>query len=285
MIDFHTHLTGIVDWFDRDPDLRRAVREVFGFPDPAQPISTFLAAMDEAGIDKAVVLPIDCTSAHACKIYSNELIAEIAAEHPRLIGFGSVDPSTAGAADEVERAIRGLGLRGLKLDPALQGFDIDDREHAYPVYARAQDLGVPIVMHCGLSWAPAGRSSRAHPLRLEAVVHDFPDLRVVIAHAGFPWVDDALMLALKYPGVYLDTAIIYSGRPSDSLRKVLGERIGLDVVRRSLHSKIVFGSNTPRIRPKHMTQAVDALGLDPVTYARIRRTNAETLLGLAGSTR
>lgn len=281
MIDFHTHLTGIVDFYDRDPDLRRAATEVFGFPDPAQPISTFLAAMDEAGIDRAVVLPIDCTSTHGCRVYSNELIAEIAATQPRLIGFGSVDPNLPAAAAEVDRAISGLGLKGLKLDPALQGFDIDDESTAYPVYARAEALGVPIVMHCGLSWAPAGRSSRAHPLRLEPVVHDFPGLRVVIAHAGFPWVDDALMLALKYPGVYLDTAVIYSGRPSDSLRKVLAERVGLDVVRRSLHSKIVFGSNTPRIRPKHMAQAVDGLGLDPLTYTRIRRTNAETLLGMA----
>jgi hypothetical protein len=62
MIDFHTHLTGIVDFLDRDPDLSRAATQVFGFPDPAQPMTTFLAAMDEAGIDRAVVLPIDCTT-------------------------------------------------------------------------------------------------------------------------------------------------------------------------------------------------------------------------------
>lgn len=285
MIDFHTHLAGIVDFFDRDPDLRRAITDVFGFPDPAQPISTFFAAMDEAGIEQAVVLPIDCTTTHGCRMYSNELVAEIAATHDRLIGFASVDPNLETAAADLERAITTLGLRGLKLDPALQGFDIDDRQLAYPVYARAEALRIPIVMHCGLSWTPQGRSSRAHPLRLEAVVHDFPDLKIVIAHAGFPWIDDALLLALKYPGVYLDTAIIYSGRPSDSLRKVFAERIGLDVVRRSLHSKIVFGSNTPRIRPKHMAQAVDGLGLDPLTYTRIRRTNAETLLGIAEGAR
>ena len=280
MIDFHTHLAGIVDFFDRDPDLRRAVTQVFGFPDPAQPMSTFFAAMDEVGIEQAVVLPLDCTTTHGCRVYSNELVAEIAAAYPRIIGFGSVDPNLETAAAEAERAIRRLGLRGLKLDPALQGFDIDDRRLAYPVYAQAEDLGVPIVMHCGLSWAPEGRSSRAHPLRLEPVVHDFPGLKVVIAHAGWPWVDDALLLALKYPGVYLDTAVIYSGRPSDSLGHVMRDVIGLDVVRRSLHHKVVFGSNSPRIRPKHMVQAVRGLGLEPDLEQRIVRANAADLLGL-----
>ena len=79
-----------------------------------------------------------------------------------------------------------------------------------------------------------------------AVVHQFPDLRVVIAHCGYPWVDDALLLALKYEHVYLDTAIIYAGTPVDSLRRVFGERIGVDIVDRALHHKLVFGSTYPR---------------------------------------
>jgi uncharacterized protein len=280
MIDIHTHLTGIVDYLDRDPDLPRAIKTVFGTPGPSQPISTFLAALDTAGIERAVVLPIDCTSAHGCRVYSNELVAEVVAAHPRLIGFASVDPNLEDAQATLRRAVGDLGLAGLKLDPALQGFDIDDRRTAYPVYAACVELGIPILMHCGLSWAPEGRSSRAQPLRLEPVVHDFPDLRVVIAHCGWPWVDEALLLALKYPNVFLDTAVIYSGRPSDSLGHTLRDVIGLDVVRRSLHDKLIFGSNTPRVRPKHMVEAVRALGLDPVLERRIFHDNAAALLGL-----
>ena len=114
-------------------------------------------------------------------------------------------------------------------------------------------------MHCGLSWAPKGRSSRAHPLALESVVHEFPNLRVVIAHCGFPWVQDALMLALKYPNIYLDTAVIYSGTPTDSLRRVLAQDIGLEVVDRSLHHQLVFGSNFPA-STKRIVAAIPALG-------------------------
>jgi predicted TIM-barrel fold metal-dependent hydrolase len=280
MIDIHTHLSGIVDFLDRDPELARAVHTVFGFPDPAQPISTFFAAMDEVGIDRAVVLPIDCTTAHGCRVFSNELIAEIVEAHPRLIGFASVDPNLPDAPRTLEHAVREYGLAGLKLDPALQLFDIDDKETAFPVYAACSELGIPLLIHCGLSWAPPGQSSRAQPIRLEAVVHAFPQLKVVIAHAGWPWVQDALLLALKYPNVYLDTAVIYSGTPAESLRHALADVIGLDVVRRSLHDKIVFGSNTPRIRPKRGVAAVRSLGLEPELERKIFHDNAASLLGL-----
>jgi hypothetical protein len=105
MIDFHTHLAGIVDFFDRDPDLRRAVTQVFGFPDPAQPMSTFFAAMDEVGIESC---SIDCTTTHGCRVYSNERSPDrrgISADH--RLRFGG--PESEQAASEVERAIRGWG--------------------------------------------------------------------------------------------------------------------------------------------------------------------------------
>jgi predicted TIM-barrel fold metal-dependent hydrolase len=281
VIDIHTHLTGIVDFFDRDPDLPRAVRSVFGLPNPpAQPMSTFLAALDAAGIDRAVVLPIDCTTAHGCRIYSNELIAEIVAKYPRLIGFASVDPNLDDAPQRLEQAVKSYGLAGLKLDPALQLFDIDDRERAYPVYAMCASLQIPLLIHCGLSWAPLGRSARAHPLRLEAVACDFPELNIIIAHAGWPWVGEALALALKFPNVYLDTAVIYSGTPADSLRHVLADVIGIDVLRRSLRDKVVYGSNAPRTRPKRGVGAVRALGLEPELERRILHDNAAALLHL-----
>jgi predicted TIM-barrel fold metal-dependent hydrolase len=142
------------------------------------------------------------------------------------------------------------------------------------VYARAEDLGVPIVMHCGLSWAPEDGRPRA--LRLEPVVHDFPGLKVVIAHAVALSTTRSLALL---PGRLTSTGD-YSGRPSDSLGHVMRDVIGLDVVRRSLHHKVVFGSNTPRIRPKHMVQAVRDLGLEPDLEQRIVRANAADLLGL-----
>ncbi len=279
-IDIHTHPLQIEELVRDDPALARAVREVFGLKMPAQPLRTFLLHMDAADIDRAVLLPIDCTTAHGCVIVSNEQIARLAEAEPRFIGFASVDPNLPDAPRALEHAVTSYGLRGLKLDPALQRFEIDDERHAFPVYARCAELDVPLLIHCGHTWSPVGRATLAHPLRLEAVVQAFPTLKIVIAHFGWPWVNEAVMLALRYPTVHLDTSILFSGTPSESIRQALTTTIGLDTLDRSLSRQVLFGSNYPRVDPKRVAWAIDDLGLRPALRQRIFRDNAADLLGL-----
>lgn len=282
MIDIHTHPVQVAELVQDDPDLARAIRDVFGFYVKPQPLATFLYQLDEAGIDQAVLLPLDCTTEHGCKIVSNEQIARLTDANARFIGFASVDPRDPAAPRMLEQAIRGYGLRGLKLDPALQGFDIGDTERVYPLYQACCELDIPILMHCGLSWAPRGRAALAHPLLLEQVIHAFPDLRVIIAHFAWPWVNEAVMLALKHHTVYLDTSILYSGTPTDALAHVLGQQIGTAVLERSLSTQVVFGSNYPRVDPKRVAQGVRALGLRPESERRVMHDNAARLLRLEG---
>ena len=278
MIDFHTHPVMIQELVRDDPALQRAVREVFQLYFPAQPLEVFLAEMDEAGVERAVLLPVDCTTAHGCCIVSNEQVAELAGQNGRFIGFASVDPALEDAPRRLEKAVRGLGLKGLKLDPALQRFHLDDRKLAWPLYQVCAELGVPVLVHCGMSWSLAGQAKYARPLALEEVAQEFPRLRIVIAHFGWPWVEEALLVALKYRNVYLDTSIVYSGTPADALRHVLAERIGLDVLERSLPRQLLFGSNYPRADIRRTARGIAALPLSASLRGRLTRTNAEELL-------
>jgi predicted TIM-barrel fold metal-dependent hydrolase len=279
VIDIHTHPVQIAELHDEDPDLERAVRDVFGFFVKPQPFATYLAQLDEAGIERAVVLPIDCTSAHGCCVVSNEQVASLAARSARIIGFASVDPALPDAPAVLRRAVTEQGLRGLKLDPALQRFAVDDEKRAYPVYAACVEHDIPVMVHCGLSWAPAGRSSLAHPLALEPVIHAFPTLRVIVPHLAWPWVADAVMLAIKHRTVYLDTSVLFSGTPAESLRHVVENVIGREVFDRSLPDQILFGSNYPRVDPKRAAHAVRELGLRRGLTERIFETNALAVLG------
>jgi len=278
VIDFHTHPVMIQELVRDDPALQRAVREVFQLYFPAQPLEVFLAEMDEAGVERAVLLPVDCTTAHGCCIVSNEQVAELAGQNGRFIGFASVDPALEDAPRRLEKAVRGLGLKGLKLDPALQRFHLDDRKLAWPLYQVCAELGVPVLVHCGMSWSLAGQAKYARPLALEEVAQEFPRLRIVIAHFGWPWVEEALLVALKYRNVYLDTSIVYSGTPADALRHVLAERIGLDVLERSLPRQLLFGSNYPRADIRRTARGIAALPLSASLRGRLTRTNAEELL-------
>jgi len=279
MIDIHTHPVQVGELFERDPGLRAAVRDVFGLYIAPQPLATYLGHLDEAGIDRAVVLPIDCTTAHGATVVSNEQVAWLMEQTDRVIGFASVDPSDPGAPEKLRRDVAEYGLRGLKLDPSLQRFAIDDRERAFPVYAAAQELGLPVLIHCGMSWSPAGRSSLAQPLLLEPVLEAFPDLRIVIPHLGWPWVDEAVMLAIKHRNVHLDTSVLFSGTPSESLAHVVERSLGRELIDRSLPRQVLFGSNYPRVDPKRAAWAVKDLGLRPKLERRIFEDNARALLG------
>lgn len=281
MIDIHTHPVQIAELHEADPSLEHAVRDVFGLFVKPQPLATYFAQLDEAGIDRAVILPIDCTTAHGCTIVSNAQVAELVDAHPRLIGFASVDPGQTDAAEQLRRAVAGHPFAGVKLDPSLQRFAIDDEQRAFPIYAACAELDLPVMIHCGLSWAAQGRSSLAHPLALEAVVHAFPSLRIIVPHLAWPWTSDAVMLALKHRNVHLDTSVLFSGTPPESLHHVVEHVIGREVFDRSLPDQVLFGSNYPRVDPKRAAHAVRALGLRPALERRILHDNAERLLGLS----
>ncbi|MBV9606912.1 MAG: amidohydrolase family protein, partial [Solirubrobacterales bacterium] len=114
---------------------------------------------------------------------------------------------------------------------------------------------------------------------LEPVLADHPGLRLVIPHFGWPWVSEALMLAVKYPTVMLDTSVLFAGTPEQSLGRVVRQQVGVDIVNGPLADQVVFGSAYPRVDPKRVRWAVDALGLEPQAHEKIMSRNGRRLLG------
>jgi uncharacterized protein len=276
-VDFHTHPVLLQEFVDKYPDYGRMAREVFNIGNNFQPLQTFLLQMDVAGIDRAVLLPTDCRRARQLGVSSNEQIKELCSLSQRFIGFASVDPLRNGAGRELENALAELGLQGLCLDPALQDFAPDDTR-VFEVLAAAADAGVPALINTGMSWAPETPLERAHPLLWEKAIRQFTQLRFVLTHWAWPWVWEATALALKYPNVYLDTACLYFDSPKECLQFVLGQQIPITVVERSLRTKVVFGSNYPRVEIKNMTEAVKSLSLSEGCLELILRQNAAKLL-------
>ena len=157
--------------------------------------------------DKVVVFGLQ---AKATGIWvPNEVIADYVAQHPeRLAGWASVDPNEPACIEQLDHAVAVLGLRGLKLGPAYQHFDPTDRRH-WPLFARAQALGIPIMWHQGTTFPSLARLRWASPLQLEDVAMDFPDLRMIIAHLGHPWEADVVALIRKAPNVYADISAVH----------------------------------------------------------------------------
>jgi predicted TIM-barrel fold metal-dependent hydrolase len=114
-----------------------------------------------------------------------------------------VHPHAPDAFEEIERATQDLGLVGIKLGPNYQNFDPVGPE-AFKIYARAQELKLPILFHQGTSPVRFADLDYAHPRHMDRIATAFPDLKVVMAHVGHPWQIDTIVVIRKHPNVYAD---------------------------------------------------------------------------------
>jgi predicted TIM-barrel fold metal-dependent hydrolase len=169
---------------------------------------TLIGHMDEAGVDRALVMCLAYVPVGAYDPTMGDYIGGLCTRWPdRLVGFYSANPLGGRAeADRLRRAVEELGLRGLKMLPSYNYAPINDRR-IWPLYETAAELGVPVTLHTGWSSLPAGKSlGYDHPLYVEDALVDFPGLRPILAHCGFAWSELVLMLMAKNPDVGADFA-------------------------------------------------------------------------------
>ena len=128
----------------------------------------------EAGIERFVVLPVSNTPGRVRSI--NTFLLEQTKLHDNFIGFGTVHAEMEGLGDEVDWILDN-GLRGIKMHPDSQRFNIDD-ERLFPVYEAVKGK-IPVMLHMG-----DPRYNYSHPVRLRKILDLFPGLEVIAAHFG-----------------------------------------------------------------------------------------------------
>lgn len=222
----------------------------------------------------------------------NEAIAGVVRTDPdRFIGFGSVNPMYAGveaAVEELERAVTGLGLTGLKLYPMYQHWAANDPELAFPIYAKAQELGIPVMIHQAGSTRIDAKLELGRPAMLDDIGREFRDLRVIIAHCGLPWVDEALFLLTKHPNFFTELSYLIATLTRRDLFLLLSRCEPMFVPL----EKLFFGTDYPgflydpvALREKLMSVNEEAEGLrmEPIPQTKldgIMGDNVARLLGL-----
>ncbi|KPV63423.1 MAG: Amidohydrolase [Candidatus Bathyarchaeota archaeon BA2] len=281
LIDIHVHPFLLKELTEKRPELLEGTKAYLGIKISPQPLETLVRQMEVAGVVKAVLLALDLTSKLGCKLPSNEEVAELVRMDPdRFIGFASVDPLQGQeAARQLEHAINELGLRGLKLHPPLQDFEPSDPK-LRPVFKKSEELEIPILAHTGMTWQRSCILELSHPMLWDKVAMDFPDLKIILAHCGWPWAWDAAVLAMRHPNVYLDIANTYTGTPSEHLSLILTEMMPKRIVERFLADKLLFGSDFPYIELHKMAESVKKLPIADEVKLQILETNASKLLGL-----
>ncbi len=138
---------------------------------------------------------------------SNDEVGGLVRQFPGFIdGFANVNVlDGASALAELRRARNELGLLGLKITPPFFRLCADD-EVLKPFYALCQELGLIVWLHCGVHWRAEFQMDATHPIRVDRIAGEFPDLRIIAGHAGWPWVLDAVLVAWRQKNVYLDVS-------------------------------------------------------------------------------
>jgi len=129
-------------------------------------------------------------------------------------------------------------LRGLKLGPIYQHFVPDDRAY-WPLYERAEALRIPILWHQGSSFmVPDGPLEASHPHRLDIIARTFPEIKMVIAHFGYPWSRETVAVIRRQANVYTDISVL-AKRPWFLYNALV------DALEYGAEEKVLFGSDYP----------------------------------------
>lgn len=219
--------------------------------------------MLQNGVDKAVVLNI-ATNPHQMRSV-NDFAVSVNSDN--IIAFGSVFPDSPDAFDELDR-IKQLGLKGIKLHPDYQGFDIDNEKYK-PLYRKISNLNLITVFHAGFDYGYPP-PYKASPNKSAKAIKWF-DSPVVLAHMGGLNQNEEVLNCLAGENVYFDTAFCYSSMPRYYAEKII-EKHGVD--------KILFGTDSPWRTASQEKRFVENIGLTQNEKDLIYFGNAKKLLNI-----
>lgn len=168
-------------------------------------LDDLLNDMRANGIVRGVVQGRDIETTFGWKI-SNDRVAQVQTESNHMLyGFGGIDPHKGmRAVREISRCVEDLHLHGISIDPYMAKLPASHRLF-YPIYSKCVELDIPICITTG--WAakvPGVSIYDCGPRDIDRVATDFPELKVILSHGGYPFVREAIALAHRHKHLYLE---------------------------------------------------------------------------------
>ncbi|MBS3969858.1 MAG: amidohydrolase [Clostridia bacterium] len=170
-----------------------------------QPLEEIVGELDKYNVELAVITGRDCETTYQAKP-NNDSVIEFVNKYPhKFIGFVGLDPHKGmKALEQLKHAVTVLGLKGAAVDPYLAQIYVHDAKY-YPIYAKCCELNIPIVITTGpATLVPNAIIDHVAPRYIDFVAKDFPDLKIVVSHGGYPWVNEMITIAQRNANVYVE---------------------------------------------------------------------------------
>jgi len=228
----------------------------------------FEKEMDQAGIAWGL-----------CDGEDNDETARNIAELPgRLKGMALYNPFEGKkGVQEMERAVKELGFVAVYASPYRWGIKADDPRF-YPCYARAAHLKIPVFIYAAMTYRTDYPMDVGHPLHLDRVAMDFPELSIVASCGGWPWVPDLVGVARRHQNVYVDFS---SHRPKYLAVPGSGFEMLMQFGNTLLQDRVVFasGAGDLGLPLRTIVEEIEALPLKEAVKEKWLRQNAAGLFG------
>ncbi len=238
----------------------------------------FVKLLDKMGVEKAVIFNLDEETPSGIAGLPNDYYAEIVKKHPdKFVGFAGIDPLKRMKAVREIRRSYDLGLRGVAVRPFMFGIP---PHHAkmYPIYSTCVELDIPIWFHLSINYS-TNNMEVERPIYLDIVAQDFPELKIIAGHGGWPWVNELVAVAWRNPNIYIDIASYlpkYIGMKGTGWEQLI--HFGNSV----LQDRILFGSTWlfMGMSIKQLADGVMELPLKEEVKRKWLYENAARLLGI-----
>jgi hypothetical protein len=233
----------------------------------------------KAGVE-AILVALDLETTVGSPPCSNDFVSAMQKRHSARIiqSWAAVDPFKGEAAiDEARHAIRDLRMLGFHFHPIMGHYAVND-SRLHRLFEVIDELRVPVMIDVGTTGMGAGmpggmgaRLRDAHPSAIDDLAADFPNLTIIAAHPGWPWVDEMTAVALHKGNVFWEM--------SGWAPKYFPAQLKSDI-RGRLKDKIIFGSDYPSLPYARLLQEWGELGYSDDIMERVFHGNAERVLGI-----
>ncbi len=173
-------------------------------------------------------------------------IIEVVGDDPALGVVAGISYERYRAHDlaDLRILLRAGKIKGLKLYPGYEPFFVHDPRMRV-IYELAGEFDIPVLIHTGDTFDPKGRLKYAHPLEVDEVAVDFPEVTFVICHLGNPWVTDAMEVIYKNENVVGDISGFTLGHFEERFERFMLEQVNEVLAFAGDPTKILFGTDWP----------------------------------------
>jgi uncharacterized protein len=278
IIDLHCY-PGTQTWIDAQGPYVEALATYWKRSWSAKSEAEVIQEFTEAGVESCLVA-LDLETTVATPACTNDYVHAMWQRHPERIiqCWGTLDPFKGELAmREARKAVQQLGFVGFHFHPIMQHFAVNDRRF-YPLFELIDELKAAVMIDVGTTGMGAGmpggmgaRIRHAHPSAIDDLAADFPNLKILMAHPGWPWVDETTAVALHKGNVYWEM--------SGWAPKHFPASLKIDM-RARLQDKVMFGSDYPSMPYARILKEWTELGYSDAVMEKIFHQNAERVLGL-----